>query len=350
MKKIYGVMCLFVFFSFGSTTAISGWFEDTDPLPETRYLMFNRDAVGFVSRKSGFYGDSQKPAKKDGSRDDSSDVTFYFIYERGNRKIVEVDAEQFEKRFPGKPPINDPIQGPSDPYVIGHTSNGIEYKLRMKYCGEGVTDDIREVIVNNNIVNVRSRNECSSVSVVEIVSDQLWLGTAYSGEGGTSGAEGVIVQKLNSNAVLARLATNGAVIQINTDPFSNNVWVVTDKGIYEISPQFKILSVNLYSPEFESSSGKPRFAFSTKATHGNPLSIISRRLPITDRKSFYEALSEIPQADLKSFSLYNFFMGCSPANDVSPGSHSVEWPKSFKPLFPFFIKVNPQCASLDHTK
>jgi hypothetical protein len=279
-----------------------------------------------------------------------NDVIFYFIYCRSNRNIVEVDAKQFQKRFPGNPPKDDPLHDPSQSYdLIGHTTSGVEYKLKMKYCGEGVTDDIRKVVINGKTVPLRSRDECTSVSRVEIVNDQLWLGTAYSGEGGISGAEGVVVQELNGKAVLARLATYGAVVQIKADSFSNNVWVVTDAGIYEISPQFKILTANLYSPDFEPSTGEPRFAFSNKVTNGNPFSIISRLLPIADRKNFYEAVTKIPQADLKNFSLYNFFMGCLPAYDELLRTRPERWPKTFQPLFPFFIKVNSHCTNLAHT-
>jgi len=46
MKKIFGVMCLFVFMSAGLTPAISAQFEDEEVLPEIKYITFSQDARG----------------------------------------------------------------------------------------------------------------------------------------------------------------------------------------------------------------------------------------------------------------------------------------------------------------
>lgn len=323
MKKIHGVICLLALIGAWPAPSVSLEFEDADVLPHIRGLGFNRDSVGFVSGADehhvwrNFLGSSH-----------------YFIYDRSNRKIVEVDAKRFQRRFRVSALIDGPRPDPAcTDDLIGHTTNGLGYRLKLKYCGEGVTDDTRKVIVNNRAVRVRARRECTSVSSVEIVSGQLWLGTATSGEGGYSTAEGVIVQDQRGTSVLARITSlSGWVARMHLDPFSNNVWVITENGIYEISPQFQILSVNLYYHDFDPSTGQPRFAFSNKAARGNPFSVVSRLLPTEDRKSFYEAVTRIPKGDLEQFRLYDFFMCCI--------FDAPKYPETLRPLTPFFIKAS----------
>jgi hypothetical protein len=107
-----------------------------------------------------------------------------------------------------------------------------------------------------------------------------------------------------------------------------------------------MLSANLYKHDAEPSTGEPRFGFEKTIVSGNPLWVISRLLPKADRKSFYDTATKIPRGDLKSFGLYNFFMGCGPAYDESSGNAPEDWPKAFQSLFPYFVKTNPQCAKL----
>lgn len=326
MKKIRRVICLLALIGMWPTLSGSSEFHDSDVLPRVRGVGFSQDAAGFVAYESNYYGSSP-----------SLRSSLYFIYERGNRKMVVVEPEQFQEYFPVSTLIYGPRTNPAHTYddLIGHTANGVGYSLKLKYCGEGITDDTRKVVVDNKIVRVRARHECTNVSSVEIVNEQLWLGTAYSGEGGYSMAEGIIVQDMNGASVLARITSlSGWIAQIHADPFSNNVWAITENGIYEISPQFKILSVNLYYHDFDPSTGQPRFAFSNKATRSNPFAVISRLLPSEDRKSFYEALTRIPKGDLERFTLYDFFMCCD--------FYAPKYPESFRPLAPFFIKASMQ--------
>ena len=320
MNKTGSVVCFFAFVGAWPIWSMSAEYQGSDFLPEIRYLVFDRDAVGFVSHESR-------------SVDSFGSAVFHFTYDRGNRRVVEVDAGQFQRRFPASTPRTDPRPDPSQTYdLIGHARGGVEYKLKMKYCGEGVTDDIRKVVVANRNVRVRSRHECTSVSSVEIIDGQLWLGTAYSGEAGYSAAEGVIVQDMKGATVLARItALSGPVARIQADPVSNNLWVITSDGIYEISRQHKILSVNLSYQDFDPATGQPRYFFARKAAHGNPLAVVSRWLPVADRKKFYEAVSTIPAADVERFSLYEFHMCC---DSSMPG-----YPASFRILAPFFIRA-----------
>lgn len=327
---ISGSICLVAFVGAWPLASSGHEFSDSEALPSIRQLVFSPDAVGFVSPTNDLLGGAP----------------LYFIYDRGNRKIAEVDAAQFRRRFPASVPSDEPREGRhSSPYhLIGRTAGGVEYKLRLKYCGDGGDEDDEKmelVVVGGKPVRVGARDTCTSVSSVEIVGDQLWLGTAYSGEQkGYSAAEGVIVQSLRSGRVLARLdAVSGWVTRVRLDPFSKNVWVTTDLGIFEVSPQFKLLSADLYYHDFDPRTGEPRFAFSSEATRGNPLSAVSRLLPGAERKGFYEAAGKIPAADLEEFTLYNFFMCCD--------FDGRQYPESFRPLMPFFAKQSARGSPSD---
>lgn len=321
MKVIHRVICLLALIGMWPTSSGSSEFQDSDVLPHVRQIGFNRDAAGFVLDESKHVSPGLRSSR-------------YFVYERGHRKMVEVEAKRFQERFSVSTLIDGPRTNPAGIYdLIGHTASEVEYSLKLKYCGEGVTDDTRKVVVDHEVVRVRARHECTSVSSVEIVNGQLWLGTAYSGEGGYSMAEGIIVQDMSGASVLARIASlSGWIAKIHADSFSKNVWVITENGIYEINPRFKILSVNLYYYDFDPSTGQPRLSFSDKATRSNPFAVVSRLLPSEDRKSFYEALTRIPEGDLERFSLYEFFMCCD--------FFAPKYPESFRPLAPFFIKAS----------
>lgn len=322
MKKIRRVICLFALIGAWTTTSVSAEFQDSDVLPNVVGIGFDRDAVGFSSNES-----------EHSISHNLLGSPLYFIYERGNRKMVEIEAKQFQERFPVKTLLDRPRTDPATHDLVGHTANGVKYGLKLKYCGEGVTDHTRKVVVDSKIVRVRARRECTNVSSVEIVNGQLWLGTAYSGEGGYSMAEGIIVQNMNGASVLARITSlSGWIAQIHADPFSNNVWAITENGIYEVSPQFKILSVNLFYHDFDPSTGAPHLSFSSKPTPSNPFAVVSRLLPTEDRKNFYEAFTRIPKGDLEKFTLYEFFMCCD--------FNAPKYPESFRPLAPFFIKAS----------
>lgn len=323
MKKLHLAIYLLVLFGVWSTSTCSAEFEDSDVLPHIKGIGFDPGAVGFVASTGNYFTDLL------GAR-------VYFIYDRSSRKMAEVDEKQFQERFSVGVLIEGPRPDPARTYdLIGETANGVVYRLHLNYCGEGNTDDTRNVIVGigNKTVRVGGREECTSVSSVEIVNGQLWLGTAYFGEGGLYRAEGIIVQDLNDASVLARITSlSGWITRLHVDPLSKNVWVITENGIYEISPQFKILSIHLYYHDFDPSTGEPRFSFSNKATRGNPFSVVSRLLPSGERKDFYKALTTIPKADLEQFTLYDFFMCCD--------FRAPKYPESFRPLVPFFIKAS----------
>jgi hypothetical protein len=281
--------------------------------------------VGFVSR----------PNREFGGRD----FVFRFTYDRASRTLAEVDAGQFQARFPGSTLKYDPrvaSRGSEQHELIGRAGNGVEYRSKLKYCGEGGEDDDNEqakLTVGNQAVPILAANKCTGVSSLEIVGYQLWLGTVYSGEGGHSKAEGIIVESPGGGRVIARIPLTGWVTQVRADPFSSEVWAVTEYGVYQIDRQFRVLSAHLYYHDFDPLTGEPRFSFSSAAIPGNPLSVVSRMLPAAERKAFYEVAVKIPKADLDRFTLYDFFMCCD---------FNRAYLASLRPLLPFFVNASVQ--------
>ena len=326
MRRICGAVCLSALVGAWPAASVSSEYRDSDVLPEIRYVVFTRDAVGFVSR----------PNRQFGGRD----LVFRFAYDRGSRRLAEVDAKQFQARFPAsslKDGPRDASRGTEQHELIGYAGNGAEYRSKLKYCGEGGEDDEKEqpkLTVGNKPVRILAAGKCTGVSSLEIVGDQLWLGTVYSGEGGHSKAEGIIVESAGSERALARIPLPGWVAQVRADPFSDEVWAVTEHGIYQIGRQFRIVAAHLYYHDFDPLTGEPRFSFSGTAAPGNPFSVVSRMLPAGERKGFYEVVRKIPKADLEQFKLYDFFMCCA----FAPQGY----PASFRPLLPFFVRASTQ--------
>lgn len=108
-------------------------------------------------------------------------------------------------------------------------------------CSEGVNDA--------HVLRYQQRRfpdvlkSCSTVTALEIIGPQLWLGTAEFSEWGDSKAEGIVVQALHKRqkiqSITAKSGLTGGVIRmLRHDPFSTTVWVATERGINQIDRRF----------------------------------------------------------------------------------------------------------------
>lgn len=299
--------------------AISAEFEDSDVFPDIKYIGGDSETARFISNAH--------------NRGYILSTPHYFIYNRESRKMIEVD-KNFHKQFT------------SDYSLVGEsgvTSSGDKYQITksgdcFEWLPEGSTlletkGSELEIQINNKTIPLVKLKMCQSVDVVEIVnSNQLWLATVEHGGHGDYQSEGIVIQNLNSASMLAHITPiSGLIKRMHVDPISKNVWVLTENGVYEISPEFKIISTNLYYHDFNPNTGEPRFGFSDTVISGNPFSMISRLLLESDRKKFYETVIKIPTDDRKKFTLYDFFMYSS--------SGYEKYPVSLQSIEPFFIKA-----------
>src|SRR5260221_12981731 len=137
MRKICGAFCLWALASAWPAAPYAAEFQESGVLPEIGYTVFTRDAVGFVSRPNRQIG-----------------VVFWFSYERQERRLAEIDARQFQARFPGSGLKEDPRRsGPGEEEAwSGGPGNGAGDRPKGKNLGEGVEEDQRGPVLGGRII------------------------------------------------------------------------------------------------------------------------------------------------------------------------------------------------------
>lgn len=147
-------------------------FRETDTLPYVENILFNPSSVGIVSQDGRL-----------------------FRVDRQVQDVQQLDAQTFAQQFP-KPwppkPSDSPQYGPK----ILRTTGGEEFEQTPGSCDEGVDEA--------HVLRYQQRRfpdvlkPCSTVTALEIIGPQVWLGTATFGEGGDGKAEGIVVQDRKS--------------------------------------------------------------------------------------------------------------------------------------------------------
>lgn len=204
------------------------------------------------------------------------------------------------------------------PASSGVTNNGIKYKTASVYCQNG--DDERwmtgerTLTIKNVPINLKTLNKCSSVSLVEIVSDkQLWIATYQVGGHGPYGAEGIVVQELKNGKLISRInSIKGLFTGMYPDPYTKNMWVTSQGAVYEINSSFNVVLLNKMSHDF-SPNGLPRFTLSSQPEELNDFSVMSRLIAPASRKKFYDVVFKIPSDERSKFKLYDFLCRAGPA-------------------------------------
>ncbi|MBI3753904.1 MAG: hypothetical protein HY266_07695 [Deltaproteobacteria bacterium] len=284
-------------------------FEEWDSLPRIEDIVFSKTSVGFISQDHR-----------------------YFIMDRKSGVFQQVHEKLFRENFSDRlhPKPHEKIKGRD----AIRASNGKEFQSESAYCGEGANQPHKLWLDGKVFVDVAK--PCDSISAVEIIDNQLWLGTVYMGEGGEYPAHGIIVQSLQSPRLIKQIDTNGGltgdlvrVIRIDTE--SDKVWVTTERGLNEVDHTFHVVSTHYFYEDFDKVSGKPTVFLSSSPKSNNPLAVISRVLSIRDSKAFYEAVKSIPQTLQDKITLYDFFMYSMPRPDFVP--------PEMNPLIPFLIEA-----------
>lgn len=295
--------------------------EEWDTLPQIENIVFSKTSVGFISRDQR-----------------------YFVLERTNQILQLIEKDTFLQLFPNwdrKKPSEIIKNEGIGSGVLLRASNGMEFKAKNAYCSEG--EDIHHELWMQEKVVVDQAEPCSSISTVEIVGNQLWLGTRYDGEYGDYPAQGVIIQSLREGNIIEKIGnteglTGDLIRVIRIDPYSQNIWVITQRGFNEIDKSFKIANAKYFYEDFNPATGKPVVLLSTVAKQSNPFAVVERLLAIKDTKAFYNAVSQIPKQTQAQFSLYNFHAGIYLAANIRAVKESFV-PKDMNILIPFFIEA-----------
>jgi hypothetical protein len=295
-------------------------FEMWDTLPQMENVIFSKTSVGFISIDQR-----------------------YFILDRVSRSFKQVKEHFFYQQFPDRDAkkIAEVIKKGEHPStVILRASNGMEFKTENAYCAEGTVRH-HKLWMHDRLIAEQVR-PCVSISSVEIVGDQLWLGTRYDGEGGDYPARGIVIQSLQEGKLINKIdtrhgLTGNLVRVIRIDPYGKNVWVVTHQGFNEIDRVLKVVDKQYFCEDFIPTTGESAVLLSPVLKPSNPFAVISRVLAVQNAKGFYEAVKRIPETMQTKFSLYNFFMGMYSSYGWSKDKPFI--PKEMNILIPFFLDV-----------
>lgn len=296
--------------------------EEWDTLPQVEIIRFSKDAIGFMA----------------------SDHRFFILY-RKSKSFRNLDQNTFSGLFPAsenRKPAEILRHTGVGSTVLLRASDGTEYKTQNAYCSEG-EDDHHTLFYEGNTVT-DNIDPCHSVSALEIVGDQLWLGTRHDGEYGDYPAEGIVIQSLKSTKLIRKLDTNagltGNLIRIiRKDPYNGTIWIATEQGFNTIDQNFKIINSQYFYEDFDNQTGKSTVFLSPSQQQSNPLAVIQRQLAIDKPKEFYDSVKQIPHDKLKDFSLYNLHAGIYSGLNARSIEESFA-SKEMNILVPFFIEAS----------
>lgn len=290
--------------------------EDWDTLPQIQNLTFSNDSIGFSTSDSRF-----------------------FILNRQSESLSQIESDIFLQRYP-----DSKSQKPSDALndsgttVLLRTSSGIEFQTQNAYCSEG--ENAHHSLSRDGKILKDHVKPCHSISAVEKVGAQLWLGTRYDGEYGNYPAEGIVVQSLDSGKLIRKIdSKNGLagdlVRIIRQDPHADIVWVGTEQGLSRLNKKLEIVRSHYFYEDFDPQTGRSAVFLATRRRISNPFAVTQRRISSQRPKAFYEAVQGIPQQTLQRYSPYFLQGGISFSANVH--SETAFVPKEMNVLVPFFI-------------
>ena len=285
------------------SSAVALQFDDTDIFPFFKDIIFSQTAIGFPASRH-----YKQALKLD-----------HFVLNRDTGAFLETDSQTFGQAFPDWQK------------QIERTAQKHGFTTKDAYCAEGRSGHHEKLIRNGKVIPVPI-GLCSSISVLRVIGDQVWLGTLTKSEGARYAAEGVVVLSLEDGSRLKTVNLPGAVSTLRADPYSGNIWVATQRGIFEIDRQVNLVSEYHFYHEFDRETGEPRLLLASSKKATNPLVVVAHTLGLDkdEQKSFYQAVKTIPESVVYGFSLYGYFMG-----------HTGQpfYPKEMNVLVPFIIKA-----------
>lgn len=267
----------------------------------------------------------------------------YFVLDRISDELRALDKHQFMKKLGGKPGVRAAEvkrETGVRSIVVLPTSSGRAFTTQNAYCSEG--DHSAHALWLDRVLVKDHAEPCSSISAVEIVDNQLWLGTRSDGEYGDYAAEGVVVQSLDTGQFIARVGTKqsltGNLVRIiRVDPYNHTVWVATHQEIDEIDRAFRVSKSLYFYQDFDPQTHTPTISVTPSQRRNNPLATLFKQLRVSDSAAFYEVAVQIPQALREQFAEELNTSVYAPDN-----AHSLEEsfaPREMNVLVPFFIEA-----------
>lgn len=288
-------------------------YEPSDVPPKIRNILFSEKSVGFISRRLG-------ERKEE-----------YFILGRKARSLQTVSNDLFFRTFKYRDDIKPRTEQSRS--VILKASNGRKYISKYANCSEG-RHDAHELWEEERLLEDYVK-PCHSISSVEIVGDQLWLGTRIEGRAISWPAEGIIILSLKDGKLAGKIneenGLSGNLVEvIRIDPYSEKIWIATRTGLTVINQNGEIGNKSYFYEDFEPETGIPIFFLTPEFKESNLLATISRKLGIENTMAYYKATQKIPDEVLSEVSPYSYHMGMW-------ATSSGFLPQEMNVLVPFFI-------------
>ncbi|NOS81116.1 MAG: hypothetical protein HOP32_05980 [Nitrospira sp.] len=291
-------------------------FEEVDTLPQVENILFTASHVGIVSHDGRL-----------------------FSLDRQTQDVQQLDSRTFTQQFPEPWPPKPYEMRQTGPQIL-RSSTGHEFELTPAYCSEGAHDGHELRYQQRPFPDVLKH--CTSVAALEIIGTQVWLGTVHPYEGGTGGAEGIVVQaldkkqKVSSITAKSGLTTDGPIYMLRDDPFTKTVWVATERGLNQVDRQFQVVWGRYWYEDFEPSSGSSRTQLIETQKRSNAFAVLGRKLGVQDWQAYRQVVQQIPShlgtwGDFKDFQWVLYFTHMSGV----PG----EYFKHLNGLLPFVMEA-----------
>jgi hypothetical protein len=220
-------------------------------------------------------------------------------------------------------------------------SNGERWTSSPGNCGEGTH---HTPLLWHERKAFRARIEpCHGVSAVEVRDRKVFLGTLHDGTYGPGEGEGLLVQDLETEALLGRLrkkdGLSGDLVRwIRFDPFSDSIWVFSHRGYNRIDEDLHILETGYFQLDYPARTGETRVVIRDTFQPLNLLAAVAERVDIRDRPAFARAARKIPRSALHELTAGD--MECIIGGDCAPGGSQLKFlPDDFLPVLPFFLEA-----------
>ncbi|MFH1920980.1 MAG: hypothetical protein ABIP48_14010 [Planctomycetota bacterium] len=299
----------------------AGEFQGWEFLPQVERMFFDAKGIGILSRDKRV-----------------------LVLERETRELRALGRSDFTARFKDNQPppariYQTGIERVLIPPIFLFASGGTRFISELAYCQEGCREHHRLWLAGRQIATHAER--CNCIWSVELVDTELWLGTEFHWELGSAPAEGIVIQDLAEGTLIARIDTSlgltgDLITTIRLDPFTNEVWVATNRGLDRIGRDHRVLESLFFYEDFAPETGRPTVFLSDKPRASVPLAVAARELSIPRTRSYYRAVQSIPKRVRDLFCIEMVFV-CSSGN-VCNHKGSAMLPETFNVLVPHFIE------------
>ncbi len=284
--------------------------EDIDPI--IVQILFTKSDIGLISRVIPQI------------RSDEED-NIYFLLNRNKETGKAVSKKEFIKIFgkKGEDKLPDYYHSTSR-----STSDGSAYETIRKNPMDCSWVEVRKeselvgyklvhskgltkqaISLNEKIIKT-SVDACNTITVLEHVNSNLWIGTGYQGDHGNGPGQGVVIQSRKVGKFVKNLEMEDWTSAIRLDPYTGMAWVAASYVIHEVDANGNKKSTYRFYHDFDQVTGRPTIYISKKPVRTNPFALVARKLSDNNRMEFYNVAKDINQDLWPSFDLYNFYMCC----------------------------------------